>query len=220
LRRSLLIGLLLRKAGKLEKKMDLLLATRNAHKAREFSEMLGDEFQIRDLSCLTIAPINETGKTFTENAALKAIAVSHGPQLDDHEFLVAADDSGLEVDSLGGAPGIFSARYAGEKATDQANIDKLLRELRRMRNRSARFRCMIALAQAGKLLATFEGTVEGTIVDLPRGVLGFGYDPLFQPNGFDQTFGEMEARLKNQISHRAKAIAALGKFLRRGEIEQ
>ena len=188
----------------------LVLATRNAHKTREFAEILGDEFQVTDLSRLPTAPIKETGKTFTENAVLKAIGVS---QQSAETTLVVADDSGLEVDSLGYAPGIFSARYAGENASDQANIDKLLNELRGVRDRSARFRCVIALAQAGKLLGTFEGSVEGTIVDVPRGVLGFGYDPIFQPNGFDQTFGEMDARLKNQISHRAKAIAALGEFL-------
>jgi XTP/dITP diphosphohydrolase len=213
LRRSLLIGLLLRKAGKLEKKMDLLLATRNAHKTREFAEILGDEFQVIDLSGLTIPPIEETGKTFAENAALKAVAISQNRR----EFVVA-DDSGLEVDSLGGAPGIFSARYASENASDQANIGKLLRELGGVRDRSARFHCVIALARAGELLETFEGSVEGAIVNVPRGVLGFGYDPIFQPNGCEQTFGEMDARLKNQISHRAKAIAALSECLRRGEI--
>jgi XTP/dITP diphosphohydrolase len=199
--------------------IQLRLATRNAHKTREFAEMLGSEFQITDLSGLTIAPIEETGKIFAENAILKAIGVSQqlvrAGRAEQHAIptLVVADDSGLEVESLGCAPGIFSARYAGEDATDQANIDKLLQELRGIYDRSARFRCVIALAQAGKLLETFEGTVGGTIVDLPRGLLGFGYDPIFQANGFDQTFGEMDARLKNQISHRAKAIAALREFL-------
>ena len=123
-----------------------------------------------------------------------------------------ADDSGLEVDALGGAPGIYSARYAGENASDEQNIDKLLRELTRRnvrRSRSARFRCVIALARDGKLLGTFEGVVEGVIVDLPRGERGFGYDPIFVPKGFDKTFGELSDEIKNRISHRAKAIAAL-----------
>jgi XTP/dITP diphosphohydrolase len=127
--------------------------------------------------------------------------------------LVIADDSGLEVDALGGAPGIFSARYAGENAGDVPNVNKLLRELRKRNiateKRSARFRCVIALAQNGKLLGVFEGFVEGKIVDPPRGSGGFGYDPIFEPKGFDQTFAEMAPEMKNKISHRGKAIAAL-----------
>ncbi len=189
--------------------MDLLLATRNAHKTREFSHILGEEFQISDLSGLTIPPIEETGRTFAENATLKALAVSQ-----DRHLLVAADDSGLEVDALGGAPGIFSARYAGANASDRENVAKLLRELSGKRERSARFRCVIALARDGELVRTFEGTVEGVIVDLARGEGGFGYDPVFQPNGSDKTFGELRAEIKNRISHRAKATAQLREFLR------
>jgi XTP/dITP diphosphohydrolase len=187
----------------------LLLATRNAHKTREFAEILGDEFEISDLSSVANVPeIKETGQTFEENAVLKALAVSQGRHL-----LVLADDSGLEVDALDGAPGIYSARYAGEEASDQANIDKLLLELRQRNvpaeKRTARFRCVIALTRDGKLLATFEGIAEGVIVDLPRGRNGFGYDPIFMPAGFNRTFAELSAEIKNQISHRAKAIAAL-----------
>jgi len=115
---------------------------------------------------------------------------------------------------LNGAPGIYSARYAGKYATDAANIDKLLRELNQLADRSARFRCLIVLAHAGKVLASVEGDVEGMIVYLPRGNGGFGYDPVFQPAGFEQTFGEMPAELKNRISHRGKAIAALREKLR------
>jgi XTP/dITP diphosphohydrolase len=187
----------------------LVLATRNAHKTREFAEILGSEFVVRDLSGLTSARIGETGKTFADNATLKAMTVSR-----DCDGLVIADDSGLEVDALGGAPGIFSARYAGEGAGDQTNIDKLLGQLRSVRDRSARFRCAIALAQAGKLIKTFEGAVEGRICDRPRGQKGFGYDPVFQPNGFEETFGELNPVVKNRISHRAKAIAALRNFLK------
>ncbi len=197
--------------------MDLLLATRNPNKTREFRELLGQPFNVIDLSSFPeIAIPEETGRTFEENAGLKAIAASKKlPNL------VIADDSGLEVDALGGAPGVFSARYAGENAGDVSNVDKLLRELRKQNiateKRSARFRCVIALAQNGKLLGVFEGFVEGKIVDPPRGSGGFGYDPIFEPKGFDQTFAEMTAESKNQISHRGQAITALRKALR--EIE-
>jgi len=194
--------------------MDLLLATRNVNKTREFAQILGNRFRISDLSNLENCPkVEETGRSFRENAMLKALVVSLDQQLADRHLLVVADDSGLEIDSLGGAPGIFSARYAGENATDEANIDKLLRELSETRERSARFRCVIALARDGKLLRTFEGAVEGMIVDHPRGDRGFGYDPIFLPDGFDATFGELPAEAKNKISHRARAIAALREAL-------
>ena len=194
--------------------MDLLLATRNVNKTREFAQILGNRFRISDLSNLeNCAKVEETGRSFTENAMLKALAASLDQQLADRHLLVVADDSGLEIDSLGGAPGIFSARYAGENATDEANINKLLRELSETRERSARFRCVIALALDGNLLGTFEGAVEGTIVDHPRGDRGFGYDPIFLPDGFDETFGELPAETKNRISHRARAIAALREAL-------
>jgi len=191
--------------------MELLLATRNPYKTREFRELLGRGFNVKDLSLFPeIALPEEIGRTFAENATLKAVAASQ-----DRQSLVIADDSGLEVDALGGAPGIYSARYAGGNASDRNNVEKLLGELRaRTEKRSARFRCVIALAQNGKVLGTFEGVVEGRIVDPPRGAGGFGYDPVFQPGGFEQTFAEMVAELKNKISHRAKAIAALTEALR------
>jgi XTP/dITP diphosphohydrolase len=187
----------------------LLLATRNAHKAREIQEILGPEFELRDLTAYPeISEIVESGKSFEENAKLKAIAVSK-----ELPALIIADDSGLEVEALRGAPGIYSARYAGKNATDEQNVKKLLSELTRAgvktRQRKARFRCVIALARAGKLLDTFDGTVEGTIADSPSGSRGFGYDPIFVPNGFEQTFAELPAEVKNRISHRAKAIRAL-----------
>src|ERR1700730_266848 len=192
--------------------MELLLAARNTHKTREFAQILGGDFQISDLSASNVPPVQETGDTFEKNAVLKAVTVSQ-----DRHLFVIADDSGLEVDALEGAPGIYSARYAGKNATDEQNVEKLLRELV-ARNiagaeRSARFRCVIALSREGKLLDTFEGIVEGTIVDLPQGERGFGYDPVFRPNGFDKTFGELPAEIKNRISHRAKAIAALRQAL-------
>ena len=187
----------------------LLLATRNAHKEREIQEILGPEWKLPDLTEYPeISEIIESGKSFEENAKLKAIAVSK-----ELPGLIIADDSGLEVEALGGAPGIYSARYAGKNATDKENVEKLLSELARAGAKThqlkARFRCVIALARAGKLLATFKGAVDGTIVDRPRGSHGFGYDPIFVPNGFEQTFAELPAEVKNRISHRAKAIRAL-----------
>jgi XTP/dITP diphosphohydrolase len=191
----------------------LLLATRNANKTHEFRELLGEDFDVHDLSFFDEMAIpKESGRTFEENAILKAVAASQDRRVQDRHLLVVADDSGLEVDALGGAPGILSARYAGETASDKENIDKLLSELARrnapLDQRSARFRCVIALARESELLGKFEGVVEGLIVDLPRGSLGFGYDPIFVPNGFDKTFGELPIELKNRISHRARAIRA------------
>jgi XTP/dITP diphosphohydrolase len=189
--------------------MDLLVATRNPHKTREIQRILGPEFRVRDLCDHPEIPETvETGKTFEENALLKASAASK--QLLD---LVIADDSGLEVDALDGAPGIYSARYAGPIASDRRNIDKLLGELARTgatrEKRSARFRCALALARGGRILGVFEGVVEGTIVDLPRGCGGFGYDPVFRPKGFDKTFGELTAAEKDRLSHRARALEKL-----------
>jgi XTP/dITP diphosphohydrolase len=191
----------------------LLIATRNAHKTREFAEILGKEFEVCDfLSVPGAREVKETGTTFEVNAVLKALSASQ-----DRHLLVAADDSGLEVDALGGAPGIYSARYAGQDATDEQNVDKLLSELT-LRNvpapkLTARFRCVIALAREGKLLNTFEGVVEGVIIDLPRGDHGFGYDPIFVPKGFDRTFAELPAETKNEISHRAQAARKLAHHL-------
>lgn len=190
----------------------LLLATRNAHKTHELREILGADFAVRDLSAEPEAPaIEETGATFADNAILKALGISKR-----FSGLVVADDSGLEVDALGGAPGVFSARYAGPNATDAENITRLLSELRTLSDQppfAARFRCVLAVARDGELLNAVDGVVEGTIVDLPRGNLGFGYDPIFQPIGFGQTFGELASETKNKISHRAEAIRALRSML-------
>src|SRR5260370_2542638 len=209
--------------------MDLVLASRNPHKIREFRDLLGEDFNLIDLIQFPeIQMPKETGSTFAENAIEKAIAVSQRlvgtsrcdvrPAQRAIPTFVIADDSGLEVEALDGAPGIYSARYAGKNASDKENVEKLLSELR-VRNvaadkRLARFRCVIALAQDGKTLGTFEGAVEGQIVDPPRGSDGFGYDPIFKPNRFEQTFAEMSPELKNKISHRPKAIASLGEALR------
>jgi XTP/dITP diphosphohydrolase len=184
------------------------------HKTREVREILGSDFVIQDLSGRPDIPETaETGETFEENAILKAVAVSKLMA-----GIILADDSGLEVDALGGAPGVFSARYAGEPRDDHRNVGRLLGELTRAdahKNRPrARFRCVLALAHSGKLLGTFSGTVEGIIVDAPRGAGGFGYDPIFVPNGFSETFAELSPATKNSLSHRARALAAAGPFLR------
>ena len=190
----------------------LLLATRVPHKTREIQEILGHEFDVEDLSGHPEIPETfESGKTFAENALLKAIAASK-----QHPGLVIGDDSGLEVDAVGGAPGIFSARYAGKGASDKDNLAKLLRELAGRGTLPgqwrARFRCVIALARNGKSLETFNGVAEGRVVDTPRGKNGFGYDPIFVPNGFSETFAELSADIKNRISHRGEALAKLKKY--------
>ena len=187
----------------------LLVATRNAYKTREIQQVLGLKFKVRDLSGdLEMPETDESGVSFKENAVLKAVTASR--------YLpgfIIADDSGLEVNALGGAPGIHSARYAGQTATDEQNIEKLLEELSRIRSKDdgcrARFRCVVALAWDGRILGTFEGKLEGKIIERPRGSHGFGYDPIFVPKGFGQTLGELPAEVKNRISHRAQAIRAV-----------
>src|SRR5438067_6359938 len=186
--------------------IQLLLATRNPNKTREFAQLLAGNFMLRDLTPESNVPeIVESGTTFEENATLKALAVS---KIFLNEIVVA-DDSGLEVEALGGAPGIFSARYAGENASDRRNVEKLLRELQDARDRSARFNCVVALARNGQLMTTVAGEVLGAIAECARGENGFGYDPIFVANGFSETFGELTAETKNKISHRAQAAAAL-----------
>ena len=193
--------------------IDLLVATRNAHKTEEIQRILGPQFNVTDLAAHPEIPyIAESGTTFQENAILKAVAVSKRMP-----GFVIADDSGLEVEALGGAPGIHSARYAGMNATDQEKTDKLLEELTRVgatkNARRARFRCVLALARKGEILGVFEGIVDGQIADRPRGSHGFGYDPIFMPEGFRQTFGELAPAEKNQLSHRARALEKLRTFL-------
>jgi XTP/dITP diphosphohydrolase len=189
--------------------MQLIVATRNAHKTREIEQILGSALAVRDLTAHPeISEITESGTSFEENAKLKAIAVSRKLP-----GLVIADDSGLEVDALGGAPGIHSARYAGANASDTERIAKLLRRLANVEEKSnrrrARFCCVLAVARDGQVLATLEGAVEGKIAEWPRGSHGFGYDPIFIPNGFEETFAELPEEVKNNISHRAKAIRKL-----------
>jgi XTP/dITP diphosphohydrolase len=189
--------------------MQLIVATRNTHKTREIEQILGSELVVRDLTAHPeISGITESATSFEENAKLKAVTVSRKLP-----GLVIADDSGLEVEALGGAPGIHSARYAGASASDKERIAKLLSRLAEVDSKSnqrrARFRCVLAVARNGQILTTFEGIVEGKIAERPRGSHGFGYDPIFIPNGFEETFAELPEEQKNNISHRAKAIHKL-----------
>ena len=185
----------------------VLVSTRNAHKLVEIRQILGPSFELLDLSSVpALGEVEETGTTFEENAALKALAASAH-----FDGWVLADDSGLEVDALGGAPGVYSARFSGEGATDASNRALLLEKLTTVPadQRSARFRCVIALARGGEVLAHFSGAVEGVIIQSEQGEGGFGYDPLFVPEGFGETFAELGADTKNRLSHRSRALAAL-----------
>ena len=189
--------------------MQFIVATHNTHKTREIEQILDSGLAVSDLTAHPeIFEITESGASFEENAKLKALAISK--QL---PGLVIADDSGLEVEALGGAPGIYSARYAGTNASDKEKIAKLLRQLAKVGAKSdqrrARFRCALAVARDGQILATVEGVVEGKIAERPRGSHGFGYDPVFIPDGFEETFAELPEQLKNNISHRANAIRKL-----------
>jgi len=190
--------------------MKIYCATGNAGKLREFQlagRVLGIDVEpLAGIKSLT-AP-EETGAMFEENAAIKAIYYSQfaqGP--------LFADDSGLEVDALGGAPGVRSARYAGEHATDEANNQLLLARLAEHPQRTGRFVCAIALAENGVVKATFRGTVEGEILHEPRGPAGFGYDPLFYYPPFAASFGEVDDERKFSVSHRGNALRALLRHL-------
>ena len=188
----------------------LLVSTRNAHKVEEIREILGPQFIISDLSVLTGFPeVEETGATFHENAAIKALAASAR-----FGGWVIADDSGLEVDALNGAPGVRSARFSGDSATDASNRSLLLEKLLPFRGkaRAARFRCVIALARQGKVVASFSGSVEGMIIPHEKGTGGFGYDSLFVPEGHCETFAELGADIKNTLSHRARALDELNNW--------
>jgi len=185
-------------------------ATGNAGKLREFQlpaqHFAIDVVPLPDLQKLP--PCKETGRTFEENAVLKARYYGrHAPGM------LFADDSGLEVDALNGAPGVVSARYAGPGATDALNNTLLVGNMRGRENRRARFVCVIALADRGELVRTFRGAVEGEILGEPRGDEGFGYDPLFYYPPFSRSFGEVSAEEKMTVSHRGKALRALFRFL-------
>ena len=189
--------------------MRLYCATTNPGKLREFRLALEDWFDVESLPDLAkIPPCEETGVTFEENATQKALYYSNF--CDDSLFV---DDSGLEVDALRGAPGVYSARFAGSDATDQVNNRLVLERMRGVSNRTARFVCVVALARAGKLIRTFRGEVEGVLTEAPRGSNGFGYDPLFFYPPFGCTFGEAPLDRKMAVSHRARALRAMREFL-------
>lgn len=190
----------------------ILIATSNAHKTGEIREMMGTDWGVTDLRAHPdlILP-EETGDTFEANAIIKAEAASATFK----DMLVLSDDSGLEVDALGGQPGVRSARYSGEGATDASNRTRLKKELSALPGPfSGRFRCCMALAKDGRVIQTFHGTVEGQLIAEEQGEGGFGYDPLFVPQGFDQTFGVLPAETKNQLSHRARALAEVVRWLK------
>ncbi|MEO8512568.1 MAG: XTP/dITP diphosphatase [Ignavibacteria bacterium] len=190
----------------------IFIASKNKGKLSEIKSFLGEmEYEIFSLLDAHEMPdIEETGNSFEENALLKARSIFNIVKIP-----VIADDSGLEVDYLNGAPGIYSARYSGENATDKKNNDKLLKELKDIetKKRTAAFKCVICLYD-GLSERFFDGVCEGIILTRPKGEKGFGYDPLFVPNGYTQTFAELGPEIKNRISHRGKALLSLEKFLK------
>ncbi len=190
-------------------KKRLVFATKNAHKLEEIRAILGDTVEIlslNDINCHEDIP--ETADTLEGNAVQKAEFIYKRYGID-----CFADDTGLEVEALGGAPGVYSARYAGGEGHDsEANMKKLLAELDGQKDRMAQFRTVICLIEAG-VKHLFEGVVKGEIIEEKRGKTGFGYDPIFVPEGYDETFAEMGGEEKNRISHRARAVQALCAYL-------
>ena len=192
----------------------LWIATTNRGKTREFKLLLGSRWRVKDLHSFPQLPeIRETGKTFLANASLKALALSRALP----GKLILADDSGLVVPALGGRPGVRSARFSGPKATPEKNRTKLLRLMRRVSGvgRKAYFQAALVLAIDGRILGAKYGRIWGKIISVERGVGGFGYDPIFQPRGFTQTFGELPAVTKKRISHRSVAVHAMRTLLSR-----
>ncbi|MDD5597779.1 MAG: RdgB/HAM1 family non-canonical purine NTP pyrophosphatase [Victivallaceae bacterium] len=185
----------------------IVAATYNLHKLEEYRKLLaGQELEILSLNdCPGYEEPEENGSSFEENANLKALAAANYCDLP-----AFADDSGLEVEALNNAPGIYSARYA---ENDPARIDRILKELAGKENRRARFVCVISVAFNGEIVGSFRGEIYGTIIEKPRGINGFGYDPVFMPDGFDKTFAELAPAEKNKISHRAKAVEKVIEFV-------
>ena len=186
----------------------LVFATNNAHKLDEVRKILGGKFDVlslKEIGCND--DIAETAETFEGNALIKARYIH-----DKYGYDCFADDSGLEIDALGGAPGVYSARYAGEAHDSEKNMAKVLEQLQGIENRTARFRTVIALILDGKEYL-FEGEITGRIIEERRGAGGFGYDPIFIPDGETRTFAEMDDAQKNGISHRARAVKKLVAFL-------
>lgn len=191
-------------------KIPLCLATNNAHKVEELQSLLGDAFEIKtlkDIGCLE--DIEETGTTFRENSMIKA-----GHVFRKYGMNVLADDSGLEVSALGGRPGVYSARYAGEPSDATANNLRLIREMEGVADRSARFRTVITLILNGET-HTFDGEISGRIKETFDGEVGFGYNPVFIPDGFEQTFHEMTFEQRSRLNHRGRAMEKVLEFLKR-----
>lgn len=184
--------------------MKLLIATRNEHKLKEIREIFSaDGLELLSVDDFDDLPeVEEDADTFELNAIKKAVTLALAARV-----WTLADDSGLEVDALGGDPGVYSARYAGEPVDYDANNKKLLRELGETEDRSARFRCVIVLSSPDGKAQYVDGRCEGVIGRDERGTQGFGYDPLFIPEGHNETFAEMDSEAKNRISHRANALA-------------
>lgn len=190
----------------------LILATRNTHKTGEIRDILGDRFEVLDVTSFPDLPeIEETGSTFLENARLKALETSRRIG-----GWVLADDSGLEVDALGGAPGVWSSSYGGEEGNHGKNNERLMAEMAGKSDRAARFRCTLLLAKDGEEIAVFTGTVEGRIAESPSGKGGFGYDPLFIPEGHSATMADLGAEVKSTLSHRAEAIRSFVNEVEKG----
>jgi XTP/dITP diphosphohydrolase len=190
--------------------MKLVFATNNHHKIKELQAILGESFELLDLAsvgCFEEIPEEQT--TIEGNASQKAFYIYNK-----YNVSCFADDTGLEIESLGGNPGVLSARYAGETKDPSANMNKVLTEMAKIKNRKARFRTVISLVLNGEE-KQFEGIVEGTILTVKKGTSGFGYDPIFLPDGFDQTFAEMDLESKNKISHRGRAVKKLVDYLKK-----
>ena len=188
--------------------MKIVFATNNLHKLEEIRKISEGQLEILSLSDINCHDdILETGDTLQENALIKARFVKEKYDLD-----CFADDTGLEVEALNNAPGIFSSRYAGEDGNSENNMRKLLHDLNNIENRSARFRTVIALILHNEE-HFFEGEIGGEIITIKKGTNGFGYDPIFKPNGYDNTFGELSNEIKNRLSHRAIATQKLVSFL-------
>lgn len=186
----------------------IVFATNNRHKLEEIRQMATNKFRILGLPDIGFTgEIDETGNTLEENASIKSNFVFNR-----YGMSCFADDTGLEVEALNGRPGVYSARYAGEEGNARKNIEKLLYELKVEKNRKAAFRTVISLIINGEE-SLFYGEVKGKIIAQERGIAGFGYDPIFIPDGYDQTFAELPAKVKNSISHRAKAVEKLFEFL-------
>ncbi|MEW6052249.1 MAG: XTP/dITP diphosphatase [Nitrospirota bacterium] len=190
--------------------MELVLATRNRKKIDEIVRITHNlGVRVLTLDDFPGCPeVEEDGTTFEENATKKAVTVAQFTGI-----ASLADDSGLEVEALNGAPGVLSARYAGEEADDRKNVEALLREMQSLTNRKARFVCCMALAYPGGAIRIFNGYAEGTIGTEPRGSNGFGYDPVFYPAGYTITFAEMSGREKDSLSHRGMALEKLSQHI-------